>query len=445
MKLPFGLEVRKRKSAGKFGSIIDWWLKGHGAATPDDYYSLIKAYTEWVYVCATKNALSVSKQKLRLYVTKTPSQKLLQPTRSLSQKQYDYLEERSEDHIKEAYKRSQKIQVEEVLVHPFLDLMKNVNQFNNKTDFLFLTDLFLELTGNTYWWIQYNGLKIPKELWILPSQNMEIIPSQTNFIDGYIYKNNGIEKRFSESDIIHHKIPSPAAYPQGMYGKSPISAITSTYNISKSSDIYEQAIFDNMGVIPGYFYTDQNLGDREFDRLNEQLNKYRGKHKAGSTPLFDNGLKFDSTAISPKDLFNVIIGKKSREQIAAAYGVPLSLITVESVNRSNADAGNYMYARDTIDPRLKFIEEKINEKILPIYDSKLFCAFDNPVPEDAEMEYKKRKEYVTIGVYTRNEVRDMEGKPPIKGLDKPLNPANTIPMGQENPNEDNQANNEGKE
>ena len=185
-----------------------------------------------------------------------------------------------------------------------------------------------------------------------------------------------------------------------------------------------------MGVIPGYFTTKENLGNIAFDRLNEQLSKYRGAKNAGSTPLFDNDLKFESVAVNPKDLFSAIASKTSREEIAAAFGVPLSLITVESVNRSNAESGNYAYFRDTISPRLKFIEEKVTETILPKYaqspTAKLFCAFDNPVKEDNEQIRKQHETNLKWGVSSINEIRKEQGMSPTDDGDRRIVPSNMI-------------------
>ena len=118
----------------------------------------------------------------------------------------------------------------------------------------------------------------------------------------------------------------------------------------------------------------------------------------------------ETIAVNPKDIFNAISGKKSMEEIAAAFGVPMSLLTPENTNRANADAANYAYQRDTIHPRLIMREQKINEKIMPLYDPKLFCMFDNPVMEDNEAVRKKIESGTKIGLFTINESRRMFGE-----------------------------------
>ena len=425
----YTIERSKKKRLGKFRNIIDSYSAGQVHFDPHNAYALIQAYLGWVYVCADRNSKAVAKQNLKLYVAKPEGETSLVPTKQLSPKDKLYIHDNNQDQINKAYSEfNQKIVVEEVLNHPFLDLMRNVNPFFNKTDFLYLSQLFSEMTGNSYWGIVENALKIPSQLWQIPSQNMAVIPSKTNFIEKYIYTNGSGEPReYFPKDIVHHKFP----YPGDLFiGMSPLSAVGQAFSISQSSNTYLNALYKNMGVIPGYFTTKENLNNTAFDRLNESLSKYRGAENAGSTPLFDNDLKFESVAVNPKDLFSAIASKTSREEIAAAFGVPLSLITVESVNRSNAESGNYTYYRDTISPRLKFIEEKITETILPKYKqsptARLFCAFDNPVKEDNEQIRKQQETDAKWGLATRNEIRKEQGRSPLSDGDRVMIPLNYI-------------------
>jgi len=48
--------------------------------------------------------------------------------------------------------------------------------------------------------------------------------------------------------------------------------------------------------------------------------------------------------------------------------------------------------QNAILPRLRRIEQKLNEKMLPLFDDKLFVAFDNPVADDKEYGFKKTAE-----------------------------------------------------
>jgi hypothetical protein len=99
--------------------------------------------------------------------------------------------------------------------------------------------------------------------------------------------------------------------------------------------------------------------------------------------------------------------------MANAFDIPISTISTENVNKANAQAGNEQYARRAIMPRLRRIEDRLNRDLIPFYNEpRIFCAFDNAVPEDQEFELKRSLELGKGGVATRNEVRAMQGLPP---------------------------------
>ena len=422
--------TQKGRSGGSFNSRM---ITGMEYVDPKDKTSLLNAYRNWVYICANKNATAVSKQPLRLYVTKTDAErKCLQPTKPVDKSMMKYLTENHYNSMRKA------VVVEEVVEHPFLKLIKNPNPHLNQKDFFFLTQLFKELSGDSYWYKNLNLMKQPKELWNLYPNLMNIIPGKTEYVAGYIYTREDGEKiPIKPEEIIHFLFPNPN---DKYYGASPIMAVATAYNIQENADKYENALFTNMGTLEGYFSTKENIRDADFERIKKQIkNNWSGVKNAGKTPLLDNGLEYKPTSQSPRDLSYGELRKGTREIIAAAFGVPLSKIITENVNKSNSETGSHDYEADTIQPRLVSLAEEINETILPMYSDNIFCAFDNPVREDAKTTIYKNDLYVKNGSYNRNEVRKQEGLAEKPELEAHLNPANTIPIGQENPNEDNQA------
>ena len=429
-------KLQKGRSGGSFNSRM---LTGKEYVDPKDKASLLKAYRNWVYICANKNATAVSKQPLRFYVTSDNKQtKFLRPTKKVDFATKRYLNENHYNSMRKA------VVVEEVVEHQVIDLFKNPNSFLNQKDFLFLTQLFKELAGDSYWYQNLNALKQPKELWNLYPNLMSIVPGTDKYVDGYIYTREDGEKiPIKPEEIVHFLFPNPN---DKYYGASPVMAVAASYNIRENADNYENALFTNMGRLEGYFTTKLNVHDASFDRLVKQIKKnWTGVHNAGKTPVLDNGLEYKPVSQSPRDLSYVELRKNTREEIAAAFGVPLSKIITENVNKSNSETGSHDYEADTILPRLVSLAEEINETIMPLYSDNLFCAFDNPVREDMKITLEKQKMHATVGIKTRNEIRKEEGMLPItsieglEGLDVPLTPSNTIPMDQENPDEDNQA------
>ena len=403
--------------------LLPSWQYGREYVVSGDMHSMIQAYQSWVYICANKNAVSVAQQPLRLYATKGKGQKFIVPTKAVSADTMKYLH--SNAGLQNYLRKSG--EVEEVLQHPFLDLMKNVNPFSNRFALLEMTDLYLELTGNAYWYVVTNGMNTPEEIWILPSQNMKIVPDPIEFIHGYVYTVGMTKEPYETKEIIQFKFPSPSS---PYYGMSPLTAIAHAYNINENMNVYENSVFTNMGRLDGTLETDNDIGDEDFDRINEEWkSKFGGVHKAGQTALLDKGLHYKPISLPPRDL-NFLAGRKvTKEEIAAAYGVPLSKLTTDDVNRANAEAGNYSYMADTVQPRCQRIEEEINERLMPMYADNLFVAFDNPVPEDREFRLKERETNLRSNYSSVNIERTRDGQEAVPWGEIPLVGPGIAPLG----------------
>jgi len=73
----------------------------------------------------------------------------------------------------------------------------------------------------------------------------------------------------------------------------------------------------------------------------------------------------------------------------------------------------------------------MNEKVLPLYDEKIFCEFDNPVPQDRDLILKEQIGRVKIGIMTINEARAEQGLEAIDGGDVAYIDNRLIPIGSE--------------
>lgn len=413
-------EAVRGGSKEKLLYLPDWYYQRE-LASPSDLTSLLNAYKSWVYVCASRNAISVASYPLRLYVAKPAKSKLLVQTRSISKETKKYLY--SISHLDRYLRKA--VEIEEVLEHPFLELMKKVNPFMNAFELKEMTDLHQELTGNSYWYILSNTAGVPVELWIVPPDKMKIVPSKEEFLKGYIYSRGMDSISFDRLEIIHHKFPSPTS---AYYGMSPLSAVTHAYNINENMNLYENALFSNMARPDGVLKTEQTLGDEGFKRLKrEWKQEYGGTKKTGKTAILEKGLDYKTISLTPRELSYLAGRKVTKEEICNAYGQSLALYDKDA-NRANADNATYIFMRDTISPRHRRQEQKINEKLLPRYDERLFCAFEDCVPEDREFKHKVRNESVNK-LITINEGRQEIGKEEVEGGDNLYIDSRLVPIG----------------
>lgn len=401
------------------------WGLGEGKMQPTDFDRQVKAYRDTVFSCVNINATAMAGVPLKLYVAKGSKAKTfkLTETKRVSKQQKDYLfsEASLQPYLRKA------VDVEEVVEHPFFDLLRNVNGFNNQFDLKELTTIFLELTGNGYWYLPKNGLGTPAEIWVLYSQWMQVIPDPKKLIRGYVLERGMKTIKFDETEIIHFKYPSPSSE---FYGMGPLMGAANAYDLEKDMTDYEKAMFEHMGRPDMALIAKEGLGQDMPERIKEMWKSaYGGPKKAGKVAILQGDLEIKEFGFPPREMSYLQGRKKTKEQIANAFGIPMSMLTTEAVNLANAQAGNYQHAKNAVLPRCRRFEEKLNEKLLPRYDEKLFVAFDNPVPQDVELKLKERESNLKTGYSSINLERQEDGQEEVPWGAVPLLPANIVPLG----------------
>ena len=150
----------KKRPSYPFLDLDIWpWERTRGRIRPGDCHEMVKAYSSWVYACASKNASTCAQIPLRLFVVKTGKSKFtVTRTKEISNETRKWLY--SNPYLSKWTQKA--VDIEEVTEHPFLDLVRSVNPWMNEFELRELTVLFQELTGNCYWYlvIIQNLLKI---------------------------------------------------------------------------------------------------------------------------------------------------------------------------------------------------------------------------------------------------------------------------------------------
>jgi HK97 family phage portal protein len=405
-------------------TVIMPWEHGREIIPTEKYQALIAAYTSWTYICASKNSNAVAAAPLRLYVGKqTKNTKVIVKTVKLDRKHEERI--RKQGNLIPYHRKAEEI--EEVVEHPFLQVIKKVNPLINRFDLWDGTQLWLELTGNAYWYIWKDNLGVPQELWPLPPQYMKIVASKDKIIAGYVYQRAVQKIPFTDEEIIHFKFFSPTG---SLYGTGPLAAVMDVVIDDRNIKTFESTLMKNMGRPEGILQSKEGISEVDFKRMKERWNQqYGGVNKAGKTIILENGLEYKPLTFTPREM-NYVVGRKlNREEIAAAFGVPMSKLTTEAVNLANAYVGEHQYMQDTIEPRLRRIEETINEKLMPMYDENLFVAYDSVVPSDKTFELQERTSNLGSYITTVNEEREKMGLDKVAWGDIPLAQGGVAPLG----------------
>ena len=425
--------VGRKISAEQIGgwNILPW--QANKAYHPSiDYRELVKRYSSWVYTCASKNAISCAQTPLRLYSGKPTSQsKSIFHTRQLEPIEKTRLL-KSPTIQKYALKAAD---VEEVLDHPFLDMFTGVNNYMNQFDLLEGMFLAQELVGNAYWVMLKSQLGIPEQIWPLMPQYVKIIPDKQKFISHYEFYISKTEiHRIEPEDLIHFKYVNPS---DPYYGLSPLQACVVAADLSNSMNSYETNLFRNGArpdialVLPPETVVPS---EEEQKRIKKSwFKRHGGVGNAGNMAVLTGGAELKPVSLSPKEMAFLQGRKATLKEIAGVFGVPLSKVSTEDVNRANAEAGDYSYMKDTILPRLRKAEQKINEQLMPLYPQSvggsLFVAFDNPVPQDKEFRIKERESNLKNGYTSINQERERDGQEAVMWGEIPLLSMNIAPLG----------------
>ena len=399
-----------------------------GSKKPQSKAEMVEQLTSWVYICAQVNSTAVASVPLGLYVASETGGKSWTTitTKAVAKPVAKYL--RGNAGLRPWIVKGEEI--EEVTEHPFLALMQNVNPFMNGSDLRELTSIFLDLTGEAYWYIVRNALGVPAELWPIPSQYVTPIPGKTlkEFIIGYEYGRGRVKQTLRIEDVIPFSFPNPANPYKGM---SCVRGVADAIFVNAKINEYVESMFENKARVGGIFMPDMTMSLPEITRAREELKeKYTGARKAGMSMMLPPGVKFERDYVTPDEMAYIEGKKITREEICIAFGVPISVLVSTDVNRANAESGDYRHAKNGVLPRLRKIEEKLNEKLLPMFDPQLFCAFENPIKDDRTIILAENTQYVGAGVLTINDVRSELGKEPIDGGDEPLVSGLLIPLSQ---------------
>ncbi len=368
-----------------------------GISAPDmkdtDY---AKAYKGWVYACV--NAIAEEVASIELHLMRKTSGGVI-----------------------------------EIDNHLVLGPLHNVNPFMSSSELFLATQAHLELNGNAFWYLPSGQLvKKPAEIWILDPTRVKVVKNQETFISGYAYQNEkGQNVPLEVSEVIHFKRFNPFNRYRGM---GTVQAAALAIDIDTYSAQWNRNFFYNSALPSAVLETEGTLTEEQFNRIRARWeSQYKGVDNAHKFAILEGGLKFNRVGMTQKEMDFLEQRRFSRDEILGIFRVPkTALLITDDVNRANAEATDYVFAKRVVKPRMKFIVDRLNEFYIPLFGLKqneYFFKFTDPVPENIELEIKEEEAGLRAGWYMINEVRAKKGLPPVKNGDVIYQPISLMPIG----------------
>jgi len=387
---------------------------GDGKRQPFSALAAVNAYRSWIYAAANLNAVAVASQPIRLYVRRRGEQKSLWKTRrpGLRTKAYLAGDASAQPSPRVMSKAAEYGDDYEVVteMHPVLEVLSKFNPYTNGFDGTILRVLYTELTGNAYLHpVIDQTLGRPSELWVMPSQWIEIVPGKQKLIDGFLYGASREQRRFFPDDeVIHFKRPNPADL---YYGLGKAEAAWGAAMANEAIHEMDLAFFANRAR-PDYLLTFKGVAaPEEIERLEVQIDeKLRGRQRTGRFLTMSSDVDLKPMGFPTKDLAGRV---EIIEEIAAVFGVPVSMLKANDPNLASAQVGFSSWKANTILPLLRMDEETLNQSLLPLFgiEDDAFLAYDNPVLADERFEFERVRAAVSGGLMTVNEARELQGLP----------------------------------
>jgi HK97 family phage portal protein len=203
-----------------------------------------------------------------------------------------------------------------------------------------------------------------------------------------------------------------------MLRMSPIRLHRENMGLAKAAQDFGSEYFGQKGQMTGVLASDQPLRKEQMDVIQNSWNQ--SAMNAG-TKLLPFGFKYQRITITPDEAQFIETRKFQAEEICRIFSVPPSLVQLPSQTTfNNVEQQNLMFARHTIVPWTKRIEQEIDRKLIQSFERPdIYSRFSLNDLYRGDM--AARGNYYTqalqSGVMSINEVRGKEGMNPVEGGD----------------------------
>ncbi|EKF8748558.1 phage portal protein [Staphylococcus pseudintermedius] len=301
-------------------------------------------------------------------------------------------------------------------------LNKRPNPYLDAWHFKYIIVANMLLNGNSYVEIVRNEYGEPIELYHMQNSavSLEQIDDQIKY--NYIDEKNG-HVRFDTDDVLHFRMFSL----DGFNGYSPLFALSNEVGISMGSKKFLDEFFKNGGTSTSILkYEDGRYSDEELALIRQNFENSQLRNNNGLVML-DDTMSFDRLKV-PTEVLNFLNSYKfSTQQVAKAFGLPVSKLGIETVNTSLKDSG-IEYYRSTLYPIFSMMNSEIEEKLFGQSPYEVTLDYDvaRLIDSDPQVKLDRVTQLFTKKIITLDEARAQFGYKSVENGSEPLADLNTI-------------------
>ncbi|MFT4129955.1 phage portal protein [Labrys sp. (in: a-proteobacteria)] len=317
--------------------------------------------------------------------------------------------------------------------HPLYRLLhSSPNADQTALDFWEYVSASLELRGNAYAQIDRIGSRVTSLMPIHPD-DVSVRRLLTGNLE-YTWSLNGKVHVSGEQDILHIRGFGGSA----LGGYSTITHARHSFGLAIAIDRAAGSTFRN-GLRPsGTLTFEKFLTKEQRDVIEEGLaEKFAGAVNAGRPFVLEGGSKWAQLTINPEDAQMLQSRGFSVEDVCRWFGVPPFMVghTEKTTSWGTGLEQQVLgFVKFTLRRRLKRIEAALEKRLLSASDRangiSIEFNIEGLLRGDSAGRARFYQQMTAIGAMTINEVRALEGLPPVPGGDVPRMQMQNVPITQ---------------
>ena len=322
----------------------------------------------------------------------------------------------------------------EIIDNQFIKLLYKPNEHQNKNEFWELYQVYKDLTGCAYIWevgVGEDGTGIPKELILLRSDRVKPkFNKDGSELIGYEWnKKNGKTVVLSKNEVIASYYPHPLAEYMALDGLSALRPGYKSVSTENQLSDYQFNVLKNGGKIEGImnFKNKEFLSEDQIKKIRKEFEEnYVDARKSGKPMILYGDMEYSNLGLTPTELSYLESKRLTREDILTIYQVPKTVLGItDGVQKGNYEEANRAFIKDTINPLIKNIIQKLNQFYIP---EQYLLTYQDRTPVDVEQNLKVVDNGTKNFYMTTNEKRRVMGMPEVEDGDQILVPLNLIPV-----------------
>lgn len=316
--------------------------------------------------------------------------------------------------------------------HDFLKLLRRPNPNMSQFQLLELTQTYIELCGEAFWYLAPEELtRKPTSLTLIRPDLITkvVVPEKDNplgAVTGYVMRSDsGEEIPFDRDEIIHFKTPNPLNPYRGI---GIVEAAMVYIQTEEASSLWIRNSIMNAGRPSGLLKIDGVIDEDEYEQIKRNLSsEITGSDNAGKTIVIKNSQKVEFQKIG-MELENANleqIRNLSRDDIMAMWRVSKTILGItDDVNRASAKEARAVWIENILMDRMWRLVDTIESQLFDRYGEGLTLDFADPSP----IFHEDTRENFKAGLLTLNEARAAIGEKEVAGGDVRYMPLNIVPV-----------------